>query len=64
MYRAMAEDMDVNCGAILDGEYSVAEMGQKIFDLVLATASGRQTASEELGFGDEEFVPWQLGAVM
>lgn len=64
MYRAMAEDMDVNCGAILDGEYSVAEMGEKIFDLVLATASGRRTASEELGFGDEEFVPWQLGAVM
>jgi altronate hydrolase len=64
MYRAMSEDMDVNCGAILDGEYSVAEMGEKIFDLVLATASGRRSASEELGFGAEEFVPWQLGAVM
>jgi altronate hydrolase len=64
MYRTMAEDMDVNCGAILDGEYSVAEMGRQIFDLVLATASGRKTASEELGFGAEEFVPWQLGAVM
>jgi altronate hydrolase len=64
MYRAMAEDMDINCGAITDGEYSVAEMGRQIFDLVVATASGRRTASEELGFGDEEFVPWQLGAVM
>jgi altronate hydrolase len=64
MYQAMAEDMDINCGAITDGEYSVAEMGQQIFDLVVATASGRRTASEELGFGDEEFVPWQLGAVM
>jgi altronate hydrolase len=64
MYRAMSEDMDVNCGAIIDGEYTVAEMGEKIFELVLATASGRRTASEELGFGDEEFVPWQLGAVM
>jgi altronate hydrolase len=64
MYRAMAEDMDVNCGAITDGESSVADMGRQIFDLVVATASGRRTASEELGFGDEEFVPWQLGAVM
>jgi altronate hydrolase len=64
MYRAMAEDMDINCGAITDGEYSVAEMGLQIFDLVVAIASGRRTASEELGFGDEEFVPWQLGAVM
>ncbi|HEY7486329.1 MAG TPA: altronate dehydratase family protein [Streptosporangiaceae bacterium] len=64
MYRSMSEDMDVNCGAILDGDYTVAEMGEQIFDLVLATASGRKSASEELGFGDEEFVPWQLGAVM
>ena len=30
----------------------------------LQTASGRRTLSEELGFGQEEFVPWQLGAVM
>ncbi len=63
-YAAMAEDMDVNCGVIADGEAGVAEVGRKIFDLVLAVASGRATASELLGFGDEEFTPWQLGAVM
>jgi altronate hydrolase len=64
VYRAMAEDMDVDCGAILDGEVSVAELGSQIFELILEVASGRKTASEELGFGDEEFAPWQLGAVM
>ena len=63
-YRAMREDMDVDCGAILDGEISVAELGEQIFQLILEVASGRKTASEELGFGDEEFAPWQLGAVM
>lgn len=63
-YRKMAEDMDVNCGAILDGEATVEQKGQEIFDLVLAVASGRKTLSEELGFGDEEFTPWQLGAVL
>ncbi|GAA4481700.1 altronate dehydratase family protein [Actinoallomurus oryzae] len=63
-YRAMEEDMDVDCGAILDGEVTVAELGERIFQLVLEVASGRRTASEELGFGDEEFAPWQLGAVM
>jgi arabinonate dehydratase len=63
-YAAMAEDMDVNCGVIADGETSVAEVGRKIFGLVLEVASGRQTASELLGFGDEEFTPWQLGAVL
>jgi altronate hydrolase len=63
-YLAMREDMDVDCGAILAGEVSVAELGEQIFELVLEVASGRKTASEELGFGDEEFAPWQLGAVM
>jgi altronate hydrolase len=39
-------------------------MGERVFRLVLDTASGKQSKSEELGFGDEEFTPWQLGAVM
>jgi altronate hydrolase len=64
MYRRLADDMDINCGPIVDGEVDVAEMGRQIFALVLATASGQRTKSEELGFGDEEFTPWQLGAVM
>jgi hypothetical protein len=38
--------------------------GQRIFELILATASGQRTRSEELGFGLEEFVPWQLGATL
>jgi altronate hydrolase len=64
VYEAMPEDMDVDCGAILEGEGTVASLGEEIFRLVLEVASGRRTASEELGFGDEEFTPWQLGAVM
>lgn len=64
MYRRMSGDMDLNCGVVMDGEASVQEVGQQLFDLILATASGRKTLSEELGFGQEEFVPWQLGAVM
>jgi len=63
-HAAMGEDMDVNCGVIADGEASVSDVGRKIFDRVLAVASGRATASELLGFGDEEFTPWQLGVVM
>lgn len=63
-YQRMTEDMDVNCGEIADGTATVPEMGQRIFDLVVATASGRRTASELLGFGEEEFTPWQLGVVL
>ena len=64
MYRRMEEDMDVNCGEILDGGASVDEMGAQIFRLILETASGRRSSSEALGFGDLEFIPWQIGAVM
>ena len=64
MYRRMEEDMDVNCGIILDGEVTLEQMGQRIFDLILEVASGRRTKSETLGLGNHEFTPWQIGAVM
>jgi altronate hydrolase len=64
MYRRLTDDMDVNCGLIVDGQSTVQEMGETIFRLILETASGKQTRSEFLGFGDNEFVPWQIGPVM
>jgi altronate hydrolase len=64
MYERMTDDMDVNCGTIAEGTETVAQVGQRIFDLILATASGQKSKSEELGFGEAEFAPWQLGAVM
>jgi altronate dehydratase len=63
MYARMKEDMDINCGDILDG-ISIAAKGEEILEKIIATASGQQTLSEELGFGGAEFVPWQIGAVM
>jgi altronate hydrolase len=64
MYERMEDDMDINCGEILDGSMSVQDAGEKIFRLILATASGEPSKSERHGFGADEFVPWQLGAVM
>ena len=64
VYRRMDEDMDINCGAILDQGVSVQDMGEEIFQRILSVASGSPTKSERLGFGDDEFVPWQIGAVM
>ena len=63
IYRRMNDDMDINCGDILDG-VSVADKGEEIFQRVLKVASGERTKSETLGYGDLEFVPWQIGAVM
>ena len=63
MYKRMVEDMDVNCGDVLDG-ISIEEKGKEIFDLLLRIASGERSKSELLGYGDNEFVPWQIGATM
>ena len=63
VYQRMNDDMDVNCGDILDG-VPVAAKGEEIFRRVLTVASGARTKSEDLGYGDLEFVPWQIGAVM
>ena len=61
MYKRMEDDMDVNCGTILDGEESVQQCGQRIFELMLKTASGQPTKSESFDFGGAEFAPWVLG---
>jgi altronate hydrolase len=64
MYVRMAEDMDIDCGSVADGGASVEEVGRIIFRRILDVASGRRTKSESLGIGNDEFVPWQIGAVM
>ncbi len=60
----MSEDIDIDCGGALTGATSVDALGAAIFERLLAVASGERTASEKLGFGEAEFVPWRLGAVM
>ena len=64
LWQRQEEDMDINCGDIIDSGASIQAMGQRIFELVLATASGAQSKSEAHGYGQNEFVPWQVGAVM
>jgi altronate hydrolase len=64
LYKRMTDDMDINCGTIVDGEETIARCGQRIFDLILRTASGQKTKSEALGIGDDEFEPWKIGATM
>jgi altronate hydrolase len=64
MFQRMDEDMDINCGVVVDDGVSIPDMGQRILDRILEVASGSPTKSEALGFGDDEFVPWQIGAVM
>lgn len=61
MYTRMQADMDLNCGVVIDGEATIEQMGQRIFDQILRHASGEKTRSETIGLGRNEFVPWPIG---
>ncbi len=63
IYRRMIDDMDIDCGEVLDG-VSIEDKGKQIFDALIRVASGERTKSEQLGYGDAEFVPWTIGATM
>ena len=64
LWQRQQDDIDLDCGPIIDRLATVDEIGERIFRLMLETASGRRTRSELHGYGQNEFVPWQLGAVM
>lgn len=64
MYQHMQDDMDLNCGAIVDGDASLSETGARIVEMMLDVAGGARTRSELLGLGESEFAPWLMGAVL
>jgi len=64
LWQRQSEDIDINCGEIVEDGMSIAQKGKQIFDLIIQVASGERTKSELHGYGQSEFVPWQIGAVM
>jgi altronate hydrolase len=64
MFNRMRDDMDINCGDIMEGSVTVQQKGEEIFQAILRVASGEKSRSEALGVGDDEFVPWMIGAQM
>ncbi len=64
LWHKQQEDIDLDCGTIVDGLETVDAAGERIFRRLLEVASGARTCSELHGYGQNEFVPWQLGAVM
>ena len=63
MFARMTGDMDINCGQVIDGSKNLDEMGEEIFEHILAIASGKASKSEEMEVGEDEFVPWQIGVL-
>lgn len=63
MFNRMSDDMDLNCGIVIDGDKTIQEMGQIIFNKIIDIASGEESKSEALGIGLDEFVPWPLAVL-
>jgi altronate hydrolase len=64
LWERQQEDMDINCGTIVEGEETISEVGERIYQMILEMASGKKTKSEEFGYGSQEFVPWTIGSIM
>ena len=63
LWETQEDDMDVNCGGIADGSMTIEERGEHIYQMMLRVASGERSKSEQHGYGQNEFVPWQIGAI-
>jgi altronate hydrolase len=64
LFVRQEDDMDINCGTVIEGKESIEAVGARFFELILATASGEKSKSEQWGYGEDEFAPWMLGATM
>ncbi len=64
LFARMPDDMDVNCGPVFSDGVPLSEKGLEIYNALLDLASGKPSHSEELGYGNNEFVPWHVGVVM
>ncbi len=64
LFERQEDDMDINCGVIVDGKASIQDVGQQFFDIILRVASGEKSKSEQWGYGEDEFAPWVLGPTM
>jgi len=56
-WARMKEDMDINASTIMEGRESIESVGKRIFDEVVAVASGKLTISEQLGL--DNFAVWK-----
>lgn len=50
MAQIMADNIDINAGSVISGDQTCEEVGQLIFQEMIAIANGKETKAEQLGF--------------
>lgn len=63
LFERMGGDMDVDAGAILRG-VPIETVGERIFERILAVASGERSKGEGFASSGEDFAPWLLGPTL
>jgi altronate dehydratase large subunit len=51
-FHHMEDNMDVDVSGIIEGEYSISDGAERIFDAIVESANGRMTKAEVYGFSD------------
>lgn len=63
LWNRQQDDIDMNCGTVVDEGADIGELGRQFYELMIRCASGERSKSETYGYGQNEFVPWQLSVV-
>ncbi len=58
--QRMHDIIDVDTGAIIEGEQSIGQMGEAILNFVVKVASGETRTKAEMKT-QEDFIPWKRG---
>jgi altronate hydrolase len=56
----MSDIVDLDAGAIISGEMTIAEAGERLLELSVQVASGEVRTKAEL-LGQDDFIPWKRG---
>ena len=60
LYRKMHDIIDIDTGSIIEGEETIEQAGERIFEYVIKVASGEIEVSA-VRHGQDDFIPWKRG---
>ncbi len=63
LWNRQQDDMDINCGTVVDQGSDIHQLGREFYEMIIRCASGEPSKSELYGYGQNEFVPWQLSVI-
>lgn len=63
LWNRQQDDIDMNCGSVVDDGTDIGQLGEAFYQMMIRCASGERSKSETYGYGQNEFVPWQLSVI-